>query len=737
MRNILMSTAALLLLAGQGTAARAQETGSDSPADNASDSGDGDIVVTAQKRSERLQDIPIAITAIGGDNLEKQRITGAEDLVTKVANLQNHSTNGDGMPIFAIRGVKMADYSFNQSSPVATYYDEVYKGNFAFLGVGMFDLDRVEVLRGPQGTLYGKNTTGGAINLISRAPELGETEGYLKLGYGNYNRIEANGAVNVPLGDTLAIRVAGTFARADGWFKNQLPGEPDLNSVREYGIRASLLFEPSDSARFILRAATSYQNPRVFGVYAQPETINRPGLKSREIEATVTDRRRARTWSVSLTGTIDVSDNLTLTSVTAWDKGRYRYREDADGQAVQLLELSAVDRAEQFSQDLRLTSDFGGPFNFILGAYYNREDVYNANTLEIGKDIDSDGVPGITFMDCAVGLPLACIFGNSFDQLKKSYALYSDASFELSDRVVLRGGLRYTHDTGSQTNFVADVSGVDGIPIANLIPSSALRFDTDNLSGKIGIDFKPSDDHLFYASYSRGYRAPSFNAQAFFDPAELSTAKAEKIDAFEVGAKMQFADRRITLNTSLFHYNYRNQQYIDVNPATAAQQLRNIPKSRIMGGEAELSARVIDDVTLRASVGLLNAKIRRGTLDGVSIRGNRLANSPELSLTGGFDATVLKGEFGRLGLHGDLSYISSAHFNVANVPRLKQGGYALLSGGIRWESDDGRWNASIWGKNLTNKLYFTARGDLLAGFGFDYNHIGPPRTFGITVGTNF
>jgi len=732
-----MSTTALLL-AGQAMAAQAQDVTPDDVAESAAPAGEeGDIVVTAQKRSERLQDIPIAISAIGGDNLEKQRITGAEDLVTLVANLQNHSTNGDGMPIFAIRGVKMADYSFNQSSPVATYYDEVYKGNFAFLGVGMFDLDRVEVLRGPQGTLYGKNTTGGAINLISRAPELGETEGYLKLGYGNYDRIEANGAVNIPMGDKLAMRVAGTFARADGWFRNQLPGKPDLGSVREYGIRTSLLFEPTDGARFVLRAATTYQNPRVFGVYAQPEAVNRAGLKSRQIEATVTDRRRARTWSVSLNGTIDIGDDLAITSVTAWDKGHYRYREDADGQAVELLELSAVDRAEQFSQDLRLTSDFAGPFNFILGAYYNREDVFNANTLEIGKGFDSDGAPGITFMDCAVGLPLACIFSNSFDQLKKSYALYSDASFELSDRFTLRGGLRYTHDKGNQTNFVADVSGVDGVHIANLIPPSALRFSTDNLSGKIGLDFKPSDEHLFYASYSRGYRAPSFNAQAFFDPAELSAAKAEKIDAFEVGAKMQFADRRITLNTSLFHYNYRNQQYIDVDPATAAQQLRNIPKSRIMGGEAELTARVVDDLTLRAGVGLLSAKIRQGTLDGVSIRGNRLANSPEFSFTGGFDATLAEGKHGRLGAHGEISYISSAHFNVANVPRLKQGGYALLSGGIRWESDDGRWNAAIWGKNLTNKLYFTARGDLLAGFGFDYNHLGPPRSFGVTVGTNF
>ncbi|MBO9695247.1 MAG: TonB-dependent receptor [Sphingopyxis sp.] len=730
MRRILLSTVALALSASYMAPAAAQDAEADVTSPD-------DIVVTAQKRSERLQDIPVSITAIGGDSLEEQHITRTEDLVTKVVNLQNHSTNGDGTPIFALRGVKMADYSFNQSSPVATYYDEVYKGNFALLGVSMFDLDRVEVLRGPQGTLYGKNTTGGAINLISRAPKLDEAEGYLKLGYGNYDRIDVNGAVNVPLGDTLAIRVAGTFARANGWFRNQLPGKPDLNDVREYGVRASLLFEPSDSIRFTLRAATSYQNPRVFGVYAQPEPINRPGLKSRQIEATVTDRRRTRTWSVALTGNIDVAEGLTLTSVTSWDRGRYRYREDADGQAIELLELSAVDHAEQFAQDLRLTSDFAGPFNFILGAYYNREDVFNANTLEIGKAFDSDGVPGITFMDCATGLPLACIFRNRFDQLKKSYALYTDASFALSDQVKVRGGLRYTRDEGAQTGFVSDVLGVDGVLIANLIPSSSLRDKSDNLSGKVGIDYTPDRDLLFYASYSRGYRAPSFNAQAFFDPAELSVAKAETLDAFEVGAKMQLADRRITLNTALFHYDYRNQQYNDVDPVTAAQQLRNIPKSRIMGAEIELTARISDALTLRSGIGILDATIRRGTLDGAGLRGKRLTDAPKFSASGGFDATLADGPDGRFGIQGDVAYISSNYFDIANLPRLKQKGYALLSGQLVWESASGRWNASLWGKNLTGKHYFTVRGDLTDGFGFDYNHLGAPRTFGATIGTRF
>lgn len=164
------------LLAGVSSAAQAQAV--------AEDTDPGEIIVTATKRAENLQSIPISVSAITGDTLSKSRVTQADELVTKIPNLQLTSTVGDNTPIFALRGVSMSDYSLNQASPVATYYDEVYKGNFAFLGIALFDLERVEVLRGPQGTLYGKNTTGGAVNLISRAPKLGDANGYLNLGYG-------------------------------------------------------------------------------------------------------------------------------------------------------------------------------------------------------------------------------------------------------------------------------------------------------------------------------------------------------------------------------------------------------------------------------------------------------------------------------------------------------------------------------------------------------------------------
>jgi len=278
---------------------------------------------------------------------------------------------------------------------------------------------------------------------------------------------------------------------------------------------------------------------------------------------------------------------------------------------------------------------------------------------------------------------------------------------------------------------------VDGSLIANLIPLSELQYSTDNLSGKIGIDYKLADGNLLYASVSKGYRAPSFNAQAFFDPSELSVAKPEKVTSYEVGSKLQFAGRSVTLNMAAFYYDYSNQQFINVDPASAAQTLLNIDKSRIMGGEAELTVRASRMLTLRAGAGVLSTKIKKGTVSGVDVKGNRLSNAPKLTFNASIDVTLMDNDSGRVSFQPEIAYQSAQYFEVLNVPRLRQSGYALVSANMGYESADGSWNVSVWGKNLTKEHYFTSRVDLLAGFGFDYNHIGNPRTYGITAGMKF
>ncbi|HQS96533.1 MAG TPA: TonB-dependent receptor, partial [Novosphingobium sp.] len=207
--------------------------------------------------------------------------------------------------------------------------------------------------------------------------------------------------------------------------------------------------------------------------------------------------------------------------------------------------------------------------------------------------------------------------------------------------------------------------------------------------------------------------------------------------SYEAGVKTQFMDRKITLNVSGFYYDYKNQQFINVDPTSAAQTLLNIPKSRIFGGEAELTIRASDAFTIHSGLGLLSTKIQRGTVSGNNVSGNRLSNAPSLTFNTTVDLTLFDGDMGKLSLHPDIAYQSSQFFEVLNVPRLEQSAYAIVGGHIDWESADGRFNASVWGKNLTDKFFFTSRVDLLAGFGFDYNHIGNPRMYGVSVGVKF
>lgn len=740
---------AVLLLGGAASSALAQSNQSPQaasepsestpqlPESSANPSDSGDIIVTANRRAQNLQTVPIAVSVIDGTSLAKTRATMIDDLVSKTPNLQLTSTVGDNTPIFALRGVSMSDYSLNQASPVAVYYDQVYMGNFALLGVAMYDLQRVEVLRGPQGTLYGKNATGGAVNLITNSAKLNETSGYFNVGFGNYNRIDANGAINVPLGNKAAARFAFIYANADGWFENVIPGKPDLAGVREYGLRGSLYFEPSDSIRLTLRGSTSLQNPTNYGIYATPVDVVRPGLSDRQIAANITDKRHAQNYTTSLTADFLASDDLTVTSITSWAQGDLNFYEDTDGQAARILEIPYTDHVTQIAQDLRLTSTFSGKFNFILGIYADQEKVYNSTTLQMYADTDFDGIPGIDSGDCAAGFPLGCYVTNQFDQLRKSFAIYTDATYALTDSWALVAGLRFTHDTGEQNGFTSVAYGPDGGFVVELIPPTDQSFSTDNLSGKIGINYTTSNGDLIYASYNRGYRGQSFNAQAFFDPSELSIAAPETLDAFEVGAKMRLADRRVTLNTAAFYYGYRNQQFISVDPIKATQLLINLPKSQIYGLEAELNAWVSDALDLRASLGLLHTEVKDGFISGTDVAGNQLSNAPPVNFGLGFDWTVVDNKNGKIGLHGDLIYNASQYFEVKNIDRLQQPSYALLNAQITWESANGRFNASLWGKNLTDTFYFTSRIDLLSGWGFDYNHLAAPRTFGIMAGIAF
>lgn len=691
----------------------------------------------------------------------------------------------------------MNDFSLNQSSPVASYVDGVYKGNPAIQGVQIFDLDRVEVLRGPQGTLYGRNSTGGAVNFISHQPDF-SPEGYVKLGYGSHNRYDVEATLQGPIvSEKVAGRIAGILRTGDGWQRNRTSDVENASAIDEYGIRASLRFEPSELLDATLRLTTSRQDAANYGIvpfnispagagaglyslYAllglgTSEDYNRPALNFTDIEAGSNAHHVVETDSASLTLNFTISDTLQFTSVSSWDDGIFRSPEDTDGTPLDIVSADYSASTEQISQDTRLTSDFRGKLNFILGAYFDRETTFNTTTLKFYQDIDLNGDGSLNWADCedvfqtafegtpatpsgrtietalnSSGLSLAELFPagcqaqNAFQQIRQSKAAYLDATYDVADRLTAHLGLRITNDKTSLNRFSAEILGSDSVPILNTIPfgpagataplSSA--FTDDVWTGTIGVDYQLFDDTMMFLSLSKGYRNGAYNAQAFFDPAELTEVRPEKLDSVEAGLKSRFYGNRIQFNASVFHYIYHDQQFLDVDNATAVQRLVNIEKSSISGAEFELTARATDRLTLNLGAGLLDTRVDQGTLNGIDVSGNKLILAPRLSLTGAIDWELAHFTTGTLSARMESSFTGDQFFDVFNTERLKQKAYTLTNMRLDWKSKTGSYRLGLWTRNLFNEEHRTSAIDL-SRFGFDYSHVGQSRSVGIDAGYEF
>jgi iron complex outermembrane receptor protein len=783
-----LTAGSVLALAAGAAVAQTVEA---APEVSSADSGGlQEIVITAQKRSENLQSVPVSVTALTAAQLAETKMDTPSALAAQIPNLQVGGVNGEGSPIFSLRGVSMFDYSLNQSSPVASYIDEVYKGNVVLFGVEMYDLERIEVLRGPQGTLYGKNSTGGAINFITRDPTF-NTEADLKIGAGNYARREAEGAFQAGLvPDKLAVRVAFTYTKVGGFMQNILPGYPNMEGVDQWGTRITLLYNISDTLTAHVRLSKSRQNPIDYAIIAgniAPGGVGGVGyyrtsdgtatgtpLANDQVAQNYTPDRVQSNEAAELTLDWKLNDSYAVKSITSWDEGSLFNPDNTDGAPLNLFKIPYYGGTRQVTQDLRLTSTSGGPFEFIGGAYYQHEMIYNSTENQL-FNLDSNDYTTCEAASFGAGQGYAigsllnggCRYYNSFDQIRNSWAAYTDGSYALGSLLKVRAGLRYTHENAIQKNALDQLRGSNDVPIANLgffgqqtgpfgdyfgpalaLPGSAGYAATVNqtrsqalhnkaVTGHAGLDITPTKDSLLYVSYSRGFRAGAFNAQFLFSPADFTTVKPETIDSVEAGFKTAWLDNRLQVNGAVFHYQYKNQQIIDVRP-DGEQPLINLPKSKIDGGELEIVTRPVRSLTVRAGLGFLDAKIQSGAIAGYSITvdGHKLPEAPDFSGTLAADWTALSVPAGQLVLHLDGSYASKQYFELANENRIAQQAYGLLNGRLAWHDPDDRWELGVWGNNITDRFYLTNAYDLQA-LGFDYLHRGLPREFGVDASYHF
>jgi outer membrane receptor protein involved in Fe transport len=687
-----------------------------------------DIVVYARKRAENVQDVPMSITAVTAAEAERKGIVTALDLVSVTPNLTTNSAFGETQPNYALRGISVAnEFNPNQASPIGVYVDEAYMSNRISHGLQLLDVDRIEVLRGPQGTLYGRNTTGGAISVYTRKPTLeGGFSGYAEAGIGNADRVEGKAALDSTLDEAgiWGLRIAGSYVRADGLIRNRLPGKADLNSIDTLNGRATLRFRPDTEFDATLAIYAGRNRPTSSAAFAigtgaggvNPLTgYTRAGLGFYEAEMDGTGRFRTWGKGALLRMQWKAGDAVQITSVTSLDDGGQDLDFDADGSPFDILTDKWKARFRQINQELRAEIDLAPGLSTTLGGYYGADEVH----IEYRND----------FLHA---LPSA--FTTTVDSVQKraSYAGFANIDWNVTDRLNISAGLRWTHDTIQVVDDTATYRGVTTIGPGYSTP----RRKSSAVTGRVSVDYEVADAVRIYASFSRGYRGGGYNASTSSGLASLTYVEPEFVRTYEAGIKSEFANRMVTLNLSAFHNGYRNQQLQEL--VGAVSYLRNAGRSTLRGAEAELTLRPVASLTLSGSIGYLDATYDRLTLSGFVLDGNRLPFAPEWTANananwrfarlGGFDisanATIV---------YTDFQYFSP--FNETNGNgTLSQDANIITNGQLR--IDDGDRYLSLWVRNLFEKKVYVYGLDVRS-LGYNYLVQNNPRTFGLRAGLRF
>lgn len=722
-----------------------------------------EVVVTAQKRAESLQDVPVSVSALTGSDIEGLKLRNSTEIQAQIPNLQVSTPYGDTQPFFALRGVATLDYSVSQSSPIAMYVDEVYKGVGALQSLQLFDLERIEVLRGPQGTLYGKNATGGAVNFVSKKPSFEGSQGYIQLGVGNYNKREIKGGFETVLvDDVLAARAAFTMNRADGWVKNKYPGVDDWADQDDWAGRLSLVYQPTDDFNATLRLSRSSSTGTGSAVIAlnndpavTGESIDH--LDWDEVEETREGKKDIENTAASLTLSWDLSEAYSLISITSYDEGKW-IAEDGEGLLAHIDENDYFSEVDQLSQEFRIVSNYEGPFNWIGGLYYSQDDVDVRQHYRFLSDFDGvSGYPGNFGVNSI----------NSYTQERSSKAAYIHTTYDFAEDFSLTFGLRYTKDKIELKDMYALFGFYPTAPTSDEpkgdieiwsqvipeIPDSYVAFsagenlkgssplptvsiDDDNVSGKIGLDWRLSNDVMLYISYSEGYRGSAINGQALYSEAEITSVDPEELESLELGIKGQFFNDRVQLNGAIFRYDYTNLQFIDFRDGL--QVLVSAKESEVTGAELELTALLSENLVLRSGIGVLDTEFEELSIQGMDYSGNELPLAPELNFNAMINWDFAKMDAGMLSLQVDTSYTDKQFYDGPNTKRAAQDGYWLTNARLSFASTDDRYSVGIWGRNLADKEYIVYSLPLLeAGFGFDYTIRGMPRTYGVDFTVRF
>lgn len=769
-RSAFLTAAGLITLVASPSWAASDSEDAAPAASSGEDTGDqvDDIVVTAQRRTERLQDVPIATTVVGNDQLGNSRITEANQLTTLVPNLQING-NFSAVPKITLRGVGTNDFVPNLNPAVGTYIDDVYVGLAIGQNFQIFDIDRVEVLRGPQGTLYGKNTTGGAIKYVTRRPQSDGGDSYGSITVGNYNRFELETGLNLPLSSDWSARVSGVLRKQDGYIDSPLL-DRDKAWTDAWGVRGQLRYNPSSSVDILLQAFHGKSDGDSAGRRLegplQPGRTDILGNASggfRQSFNNTPSYEKVRASGVNLIASFDTPLGR-LDSVTSYVDITRDTLDDSDNGPRTLVNIGYYTEAWAAGQELRLSGE-SGPIRWSLGGQYFHEDfdsffdldffgctadpvpcVLNPNGIALPPGyISFNTFPNAPSFIAAglAGLPIATSGKYPWTQTNDSYAAFGDASWSITDKLKLTGGLRYSYEkrkfSGESRLYPTLAPQVPGGLFPRGFDRVNLARNWDNISGRLVLDFKPNNDQLYYLSYSTGFRSGNFNSAAYTSLAAISQiVDPEHVRSFEFGAKTQWFDRKLQLNLAAFYMKYSDLQVAVYR--NAVQILTNAAAADIKGAELELTTTPLRGLNLRIAAGYLDAQYKNFIYQAsplIDLSGNRLVNAPRWTSTISIDyRTAITDEL-NVSFGGDVRSQSKVFFNPFNDQTISQSAYSIvnLRAGIEWPSQDIDFN--LFMTNATNKVAAVDGIAVGAPFGINSRNYNRPRMFGATLRKKF
>ena len=698
------------------------------------------VVVTAQKRAQPLQDVPISMTVLGEETLEKSRIRSLYDIQQLAPNFE--AVQSPGFSVLTVRGVGGGGRNIGWDTRVGVYLDGVYLGQAQALDQSLNDIEQIEILRGPQGHLFGRNTDAGAVSITTRAPSK-VFEASVNGGISNYGGYEAGASVSGPISSTVQGKLSVSGESRDGYVTNLFDGSK-LQNLARFGTRGQLSFQSGPQLKVDLYADYSKVDQKLLNGEPTTGMFDSPlpggALPHRVVNFNTSPYKNSELSGISMTVNYALDGGHKLTAITGYRDTRQDRANDTDYGPLDLLRIQYSDHFKQKSQEIRLASPDRGSLRYVVGLYGLTEDAATDRQAIVGQDTAAV-VPfpgGVMRPFAAFGIPAGSVIPNSGRIKTETYALFGSLDYEFVQNWTLNLGARYT-DEKKDLLYNLEGSKSGGFRIATL------NGFTDNRSERkvtptAGVSYAASKDMNLYAKYSTGFKSGGWNTD-FLTVAQVAGGfkfNTETVKSYEIGVKGKLLDGRMHYDLAAFSSqfdNYQVFQFVNLGK-TSALVLNNAARVDTSGVEASTRLRVSSDLTVGGNVGVLRAVYKSfpdGGGVGVDYSGQRLADTPRLTaglnVAYGISAPSLGGRFE---LSGDYFYRGSTVLGgiFQDLPARN-----LVNVRLNFASDTGNWSANLWAKNLFNEDYVIARGRDFLGNQFDTR--GLPRMFGVTAKYNF